>query len=154
MNKNILKIYQEKENAIGKDIADNLLFENHTIRDITVLYPEYVLKSPFGLHRPGVNLGALLFLYKQVIAYVPPITREQFKDRFGIDYDSFIQLAYPSDNNLKFIFPVLNHPRRYRSPIIQKELSDILLRMPPTWERWHYALEVTGGKYWFEEANA
>lgn len=123
------------------------------IRDARALYPEYEFQEPYGLHRPGVNIGSLIFLYRQVVAYVPPITRNQFVERFGVDYESFLELAYPNDPTEKFVFPVLNHPNKYRKNIFRTELYEILIRMPPTWERWHSALDETGGNRWFDESD-
>jgi len=94
-----------------------------------------------------------MFFYRQVIAYVPPMTRSQFIYRFGINYETFLKLAYPDDGTSRFIFPILNHPHRYNTLEYRNELSDILIRMPPTWERWHSALAETGGNCWFSESD-
>lgn len=145
--------YGEKERAQGEAIADDLLNSDHTIRQARALYPEWSLKPPFGLHRPGVSVAALLLLYRQAIVYVPPMRRRDFKVRFGVPYDTFMALAYPGGSAAPFLFPVLNHPAKYRNPLHQHELRDLLVKMPPTWERWHQALEITGGKRWFALAD-
>jgi hypothetical protein len=145
--------YSEKERAIGKAIARDLLTPEHTIKSARAIYPEYQLRDPFGLHRPGVNLGAMMFLYRQVVAYVPPIRKEQFSERFGVEYETFIRLANPTGDEHRFIFPVLNHPSRYQDPLVRRDLAEILVWMPPTWERWHEALRVSGGMRWFQAAD-
>ena len=145
--------YKEREEARGIDIADKLLAADFTIKNASALYPEYDLSQPYGIHRPGVNIALLMFFYRQVIAYVPPITINEFIPRFGIDYDTFLELAFPSDDRMKFIYPLLNHPRRYNNPLIRQELKEILLHMPPTWERWHSALNHTGGDIWFDKSD-
>lgn len=148
-----LNEYSARERYIGEDISTALLSEEHTIRDATAIYPEWQLTPPFGLHRPGVNVATLLFLYRQVVAYVPPMLRTDFPARFGVSFEVFVNLAYPGGDTSPFIFPVLNHPRRYRSPAYRDDLAPLLMHMPPTWERWHQALEVTGGKRWFAHAD-
>jgi len=95
----------------------------------------------------------MMFLYRQVVAYVPPMERNQFPERFGLPYEEFIRLADPSLERSRFIYPVLNHPGRYRDAVVRKELSELLLWMPPTWERWHEALRVSGGMRWFQAAD-
>ena len=145
--------YSDKEREIGRAIAHDLLTPEHTIKSARAIYPEYQLQDPFGLHRPGVNIGAMMFLYRQVVAYVPPIQKDQFPERFGIEYEVFIRLADPTREGHRFIFPVLNHPSRYQDPLVRRDLTDILLWMPPTWERWHEALRFSGGIQWFHAAD-
>ena len=153
MKESHIQAYLEKERATGRAIAPALLTPAHTIKAANAIYPEYQLQDPFGLHRPGVNLGAMMFLYRQVVAYVPPMTRDQFPVRFGVKYEDFIRMATADSGQLRFVFPVLNHPSRYRDPLFRRELAEILLWMPPTWERWHEALRVTGGMRWFQAAD-
>lgn len=153
IKKSELDAYGELERHVGQKIAGKLLDPYHTIQDATAIYPEYALREPFGLHRPGVNLGALLFLYRQVVVYVPPMTRSEFPQRFGITYEVFLELSNPRDEMGRFIFPVLNHPRKYRDALYRDQLGDLLRRMPPTWERWHSALNVAGARRWFDEAD-
>lgn len=140
--------YIDREKRRGQEIYRELLDDNYIIKSAKSLYPEYNLKEPFGLHRPGVNLASMLFIYPQVVVYVPAMTKSQFPERFGISYESFMQLM-----DARFIFPLLNHPRKYLKVPIKSELSEILLRMPPSWDRWHSALEVSGGNKWFDEAD-
>lgn len=148
-----LEDYRDSEREKGEIISPDLLQPNFTIKNARGLYPEYVLKKPFGVHRPGVNIALLMFFYRQVVAYVPPITQDQFKFRFGIPYSAFLRLSYPGNDSDQFIFPVLNHPRRYKHPEIRNQLADLLVKMPPTWERWHSALDFTGGNIWFEKSD-
>lgn len=154
MKKSFLDDYREGEIAAGARIATNLLTDDFTIRDPRALYPEYDIEGGLALHRPGVNLAALLFLHPRVITYVPPMLPEHFPGRFGITFDTFMELAYPSDDETDpFIYPLLNHPRHYARPDIRTGLSRLLIRMPPTWERWHEALRASGGIRWFEESD-
>lgn len=140
--------YIEREKRRGQEIHKDLLDDDYVIRSAKSLYPEYDLKEPFGLHRPGVNLASMLFIYPQVVVYVPALTKVQFPERYGISYESFLQLM-----EAKFLYPLLNHPRKYTKEPIKSEISEILLRMPPTWDRWHSALEISGGNKWFDEAD-
>ncbi|TET39243.1 MAG: hypothetical protein E3J72_00950 [Planctomycetota bacterium] len=79
--------------------------------------------------------------------------RTDFEQRFGVSYSTFMRLAYPDGDAPRFIFPVLNHPRHYLPLDIRVELDGLLSKMPPTWERWHAALEFTGGNVWFERSD-
>lgn len=153
MKKSFLHEYREIEEKRGIEIAENLLRDDFTISNARAIYPEYELGTNFALHRPGVNLGAMLFLFPRVIVYVPPIPPDKFAIRYGIDYEAFLELAFPSDEQDRFIYPVLNHPRYYANPEIRSGLKEILIRQPPTWERWHAALRATGGIYWFNESD-
>jgi len=92
-------------------------------------------------------------LFSQVVAYVPPMTRGDFPLRFGVGFEMFIELTDPSLPGGQFVFPVLNHPRRYKGATARRELAPLLLRQPPSWERWHAALESTGGDRWFAECD-
>ena len=89
-------------------------------------------------------MAALLFLHPCAIAYVPPIEPAAFEGRFGIEYETFLELAYPPKGEEPFIYPVLNHPYYYRETPTREALSELLVRMPPTWERWHEALRASG----------
>ena len=148
-----IETYIEIEKSKGIQISKELLNSDFYIKKAAALYPEYELKEPFGLHRPGVNIGSMMFIFKQIVAYVPPMTRDEFPMRFGIPYETFIEFCYPNDPEERIIYPILNHPHKYRIEPYLSELREILLRMPPTWERWHKALYHTGGNYWFDRAD-
>lgn len=154
MKKSHLDDYRLRELEVGKQIAGGLLDDSHIIRDPRALYPEYDVADGVALHRPGVNLGSLLFLHPRVLAYVPPMTPAEFPARFGVEYETFLELAFPTDPKDTFIFPILNHPRHYERPAIRQGLTELLIRQPPTWERWHEALRITGGTRWFNEADS
>jgi len=153
VTKSTLDKYREIEREKGRRVASKLLTPNHTIADPRALYPEYKqhLTGHYGLHRPGVNIGVMLALYPKVIAFVPPMEPEGFGDRFGIDYKSFLSLSEPGDSQM--ILPLLNHPRHYGRDEIRNGIEELLVRRYPTWERWHSALDSTGGNCWFDEAH-
>jgi len=144
-----IRDYTELERAKGRQIASSLLTADFTIRDSLALFPEYDLDSTCGLHRPGVNLGALLFLFPKVVTYVPAIPRQEFVHRFGVDFETFLYLSDPALGAHRFVFPVLDHPDRYSGKHIRNQLSPLLDRYDPTWERWHEALRHSGGDTWF-----
>ena len=154
ITKSFINGYRDQERNKGRLIAPDLLTPDHTILNPRSLYPEYHLDPPYAIHRPGVNIALLIFFYRQVIAYVPPMKRRQFKHRFGIPYSTFLNLAYPGSSAPRFILPVLDHPSKYSSPETRAELSELLVRKPPTWERWHAALHSTQGDVWFSHADA
>jgi len=94
----------------------------------------------------------MLFLYRQVICYVPPITADSFSEFFGMDFNSFLELSDPESED-QFIFPLLDHPDKYSHKDVKNSLFPLLKRMPPTWERWHEVLRHTGGDKWFAIAD-
>lgn len=153
----LAEAYAFAEAEQGRAIAKELLSGGHTILRPLALYPEYaqydLQAEEIGLHRPGVNLGLLLFFYSRAIAYVPPLKRGEFEARFGVDLEAFLALADPALGPRRFLFPVLGHPRHYHHPEVRSFLAPLLATKPLTWERWHKALEVTGGDRWFHVAE-
>lgn len=153
MNKDFFAEYKFLEHEKAKLISGSLLNDKHVLTSPKDLYPEYKITDSVAFHRPGVNIGALLFLYRQVVVYVPPIAKEKFSEKFGIDYYTFIELCKPIDNAPSFILPILNHPKHYAKNNLNHELKELLELKPPTWERWHKVLEITGGTKWFDLAD-
>jgi len=153
----LLDEYAAREATKGTEVAPQLLTLDHRIADPLELYPEYrafdLKDAEIGLHRPGVNIGLLLFFYPRIIAYVPPLTPEQFEQRYGMDLDGFLALADPGLGTRRFIFPILGHPRHYQHPEVRAFLEPLLRQQPPTWDRWHVALRVSGGDRWFAVAE-
>lgn len=154
MNKDFFYKYKFEEYQVAKNISDKLISKNHQIKSPKDLYPEYYFSDSLAFHRPGVNIGALLFFYRQVLVYVPQISKKDFPNRYGINYETFIDLCKPIANGLPaFILPILNHPKHYANKHIKYELKELLELKPPTWERWHKVLEITGGTKWFDLAD-
>lgn len=150
MIKRIIDEYNQKEIYIGNNIANKILNKEYKLKDAKALYPEYPqLTRECGLHRPGVNIGSMLFLYPKIIAFVPPMRRKEFPKRFGISFDTFLILSDPSFDH-RFIFPILNHPKYYNNLKVYSDLKPLIDRFPPTWERWHQALKAISNNYWFK----
>ncbi len=153
MNKDFFIEYKYEEHQKASLISDNLISDKHIIKSPKDLYPEYQFTDSLAFHRPGVNIGSLLFLFRQVIVYVPQIKKEKFPQLFGIHYETFVELCKPIGGVPPFILPILNHPKHYSKQHLKIELKDLLELKPPTWERWHKVLEITGGTKWFDLAD-
>lgn len=148
-----LNEYSELEKIVGKQIRYNLLSSiDFTIKDPIALFPDTKLKKGFGLHRKGVGIAEMIFMYEQVLVYVPPITSEKFPEYFGVSFEDFLEFSDPASED-QYIFPFLNHPIRYKNKDLRSDLAPLLKRYPPTWERWHEVLRFTGGDKWFDIAD-
>ncbi len=154
MNREFFSEYKFEEHQIANLISGKLISKDHLLQSPRDLYPEYDISDSLAFHRPGVNIGALLFLYRQVMVYVPQIPRAAFPKRYGLSYETFVELCKPLETGVPpFILPILNHPKYYNNKQLKSDLKELIELKPPTWERWHKVLEITGGDRWFDLAD-
>lgn len=137
--------YEERERRYIRDTGYRAVKEG-IIRDIEQMYGDLRLPKIRGVQRNSAPLGLLCFLYPTTLVYVPPMSRDALENRFGLNIDSFVELARKG-----IIQPLIGHPTYYADA---PHLDPILKLNPPSvWARGTTLLDILGRDKFFEEAR-
>jgi hypothetical protein len=134
---------KEKEKVIGSLPAG---ISNGILKDIKAYYPDVGLAEFHALARKGAPLNLLCFLYPQVTIFVPPESRQKLELRFGLEFESLLELCAK-----QIVIPLIGHPIDYAN---SPHLDPLLNMNPPAiWPRGLTLLEVLGTESLFQEAE-
>jgi hypothetical protein len=137
--------YEERERRYIRNTGYRAV-KGGIIRDVEQMYGDLRLPKIRGVQRNSAPLGLLCFLYPTTLVYVPPMSRDALKNRFGLDIDSFVELARKG-----IVQPLIGHPTYYADA---PHLDPILKLNPPSvWARGTTLLDVLGRDKFFEEAR-
>lgn len=98
------------------------------ISDIRPLFSDQRYPVRLGVHRSGAPLDVLLLLYPATVIYVPPTTRDQLGQRFGMTVEEVVNLQRGG-----FVRPIIGHPSDYAGLDHLDELLE--MRPPSVWAR-------------------
>ena len=144
MDTEALREYERRErDKVIKSLPAGI--SNGVLKDIKTLYPDVRLAEFHALARKGVPINLLCFLYPQTAVFVPPESRQKLELRFGLGFESLLELS-----EKRIIIPLISHPVDYAN---RPHLDPLLKLNPPAvWPRGLALLEVLGVESLFEEA--
>ena len=105
----------------------HMVREKGLITSSTDLYPDLHWPVDTAYRKGNVPLSILVLFYDRVVIYVPPLPRQHLEQRWGLPYDTVLQLARAG-----LIQILIGHPTDYAA-----EHFDPLLRLrpPSVWSR-------------------
>ena len=138
--------YEADERSIARKYAAKAMSKGIVTRAERI-YSDIHKSRRLAYYRQGVPLLPLLFLYEQVVVYIPPCSQEEIKKRFEVSWDVLIKLI---KSNL--IIPIIGHPPYYVDQPYLKELFDY--KPASVWARGdELALEFANGREYWKHAD-
>lgn len=136
------RAYERRERQTTHQYAPRAMNGDH-VENAELIYQDRKLSKRLGFHRSGAPLSALLFLYEQVVVYVPPAAKQTLRARFNMPWSTFVKLA-----QRRCVVPIVGHPIHYHG---HKHFEALFDTNPVSvWARGdELALEYAGGRdYW------
>ena len=111
------------------------------------IYSDIDKSSRLAYYRRGTPLLPMLFLYNQVVVFIPPVSKAEVENRFGITWDLLLDFI-----ERKIIITIIGYPAHYGKG---KHFNELFEHKPASvWSRGdELALEFANGRDYWKQAN-
>lgn len=110
--------YEEFEREKARSYASTAI-KNGFVHHAERIYSDIIKSKRLAFYRNGVPLMPLLFLYQQVVVYIPPCSKDEIFTRFSVSWDTLLGLI---DSGL--VIPIIGHPEHYADQSYFRELFE------------------------------